>query len=75
MSGRNPPFIVYTYINRHAGTPKAETKSTMSLGTAEFRYVGYRVGWVSALRGLLSGSSIMGESKSIVGYTDTHMGP
>ena len=41
-----PTVILYAYINRHAGTPKAKTKS---LGTAQFCYVGSRVGWVSTL--------------------------
>ena len=38
-----------TYINRHAGTSKAETKNTISLGTAQFCYVRSRIEWVSAL--------------------------
>ena len=42
--------VLYTYINRHVGTPgKTETKHTMSVGTAQFCYIGSRIGWVSAL--------------------------
>ena len=38
VSGRNPPlYLLYNYINRHAGTPsKTKTKYTMSLGAANF---------------------------------------
>ena len=43
--GERPTVILYAYINRHAGTPKAKTKS---LGTAQFCYVGSSVGWVLA---------------------------
>ena len=26
ISGRNPPVILYTYINRHAGTPEKQRR-------------------------------------------------
>ena len=32
--------VLYPYINRHAGSPKAETNDTMSLGTAQFVKLG-----------------------------------
>ena len=40
-------IILYAYINRHAGTPKAETNDTMSLVTGQFcyYYIGSRIGW------------------------------
>ena len=42
--------IVRFYINRLAGTPdKTKTKATMSLDTAQFCYIGPRIGWVSTL--------------------------
>ena len=48
MSGRNPPLYCITltlFINHHVGTPKAKTKDTMSLGTAQFFYnIGSRIG-------------------------------
>ena len=44
-------IILYAYINRHAGTPKAETNDTMSLVTGQFcYYIGSRIGWVSELQ-------------------------
>ena len=44
------PVVMYThYINRHAGTQsKTNTKNTMSLDSAQFCYIGSRIGWVSA---------------------------
>ena len=48
--GEKPTVILYTYINRHAGTPnKTETKDTMSLDTTQYFYIGSRIEWVSAL--------------------------
>ena len=51
MSGGEKPTVrLYTYINRHAATPrKTETKDTIGLDTAQFCYIGSRIGWVSAL--------------------------
>ena len=51
MVGEKPTVdLLYTYINRHAGTPsKTETKDTMSLGTAQFCYIGSGIGRVSKL--------------------------
>ena len=49
--GEKPTVVSYAYINRHAGTPKkAEAKDAMSLGRAQFCYIGSRIGWVSALQ-------------------------
>ena len=46
--GKRPIVILYTYINRHAGTPsKTEATDTMNLDTTNFRYIG--IGWVSTL--------------------------
>ena len=37
-------------ITRHAGTSsKEDTKDAVSLGTAQFCYIGFRIGWMSAL--------------------------
>ena len=42
--------MLYTYINRHAGTPsRKKAKNTTSLDTAHYFYIGSRIGWVSAL--------------------------
>ena len=30
--GETPTVILYTYINRHAGTPKPQSRNTVSLG-------------------------------------------
>ena len=30
--GEKPTVILYTYINRHAGTPKPQSRNTVSLG-------------------------------------------
>ena len=47
--GEQPTFILYTYINGHAGTPhKTKTKDTMSLDyNSSICYIGSRIGWVS----------------------------
>ena len=47
--GEKSNVILYAYINRHAGISKAKAKYMMSLATAQFRYNGSRIGWVSAL--------------------------
>ena len=40
--------MLYTYINRHAGTPnKTRTKNTMSLDYSLICNIGSRIGWVS----------------------------
>ena len=37
-------------VNRYAGAPtKTKSNDTMSLGKAQFYYIGSRIGWVSAL--------------------------
>ena len=42
--------VLYTCINRHSGTrSKTKTKDAMNLDTAQLCYIGYRIGWVSAL--------------------------
>ena len=42
--GEKPTFILYTYINRHAGTPnKTKTKYTMSLDYSSVCNIGYIV--------------------------------
>ena len=41
-------IILYTYINRHAGTPhKTRTKYTMSLDCCSIYYIGSSIGWMS----------------------------
>ena len=46
--GEKPTVILYTYINRHAGTPnKTKTKDTMSLEYSSVCNIGSRIGWVS----------------------------
>ena len=46
--GEKPTVILYTYINRHGGTPnKTKTKDTMSLDYSSVCNIGFRVGWVS----------------------------
>ena len=45
-----PTVILYAYINRHARTLKAAIKNVMRLGTAQFCYIGSRIGWVAALQ-------------------------
>ena len=48
MSGRNPPLLYCTCINRHAGTPnKTKTKDTVSLDHSSIFYIGSRIGWMS----------------------------
>ena len=46
--GEKPTVILYTYINRHAGTPnKTKIKDTMSLVYSSVCNIGSRVVWVS----------------------------
>ena len=46
--GEKPTVILYTYIDRHAGTPnKTKTKDTMRLDYSSVCYIGSRIGWVS----------------------------
>ena len=50
--GDKPTVILYTYINRHTGTPsKTMTKDTMSLNYSSICYIGSRIDrsdrWVS----------------------------
>ena len=41
-------MILYSYINRHAGTPsKTKAKYTISLDYSSICYIGSRIGWVS----------------------------
>ena len=50
--GEKPTVILYTYINRHAGTlkdtkqNKTRTKVTMSLDYNSIYNIGSRIGWV-----------------------------
>ena len=59
--GEKPSVILYTYINRYAGTPKRRQKYTLNLDTTQLGYIGLGVG--------LKYSHIIGESESIVEYT------
>ena len=46
--GEKYTVILYTYINRHAGTPnKTKMKDTMSLDYSSVCKIGSRVVWVS----------------------------
>ena len=46
--GEKSTVILYTHINRDAGTPnKTKTKDTMSLDYSSIYYIGSRIGWVS----------------------------
>ena len=46
--GEKPTVILYTYINRHAGTPNNTiTKGTVSLDYSSICYIGSRIVWVS----------------------------
>ena len=42
--GEKPTVILYTYINRHAGTPEQRQNDTMNLDTAQFCYIGIGIG-------------------------------
>ena len=46
--GEKPTVTLYTYINRHAGTPnKTRTTDTMSLDyNSIYNIIGFRIGWV-----------------------------
>ena len=59
--GNTHTHTLYTYINRHAGTPnKTKTNGTMSLDYISICYIGSRIGWVSM--------------KEIYYYTGSRMG-
>ena len=46
--GEKTTVILYTYIDRHAGTPiKTKTKDTMSLDFSSVCNIGFRVVFVS----------------------------
>ena len=45
--GENPTVILYTCVNRHAGTPNKTKTKTRAWVTAQFVTFGSRVGWVS----------------------------
>ena len=46
--GEKPTVILYTYVNRHAGTRnKTKTEYTMSLDNSLICCIGSRIGWVS----------------------------
>ena len=47
--GEEPAVILYTFINRPAGTPKQRQKDTRNLNTAQFCYIGSGIGCVSTL--------------------------
>ena len=49
MSGRSSPLYCTRTLIAMQGHQAIESKDTMSLGTAQFCYIGSRIGWVSAL--------------------------